>query len=404
MPAQRYLTIVGCEEEGWLGIEALYSMQFLNLMRAVSGRRFNWDKRRWEIPARLLPEVRKVFAGWVLLGKTEERTEDHPCAVPPVPSPAKGSTSTREGSLEADCQGQAPDLHDNRIHIDEIGVPRSPVSETSLAVVEVTRIETALRARKYSIRTIKRYLQIMKDFTAFLGKSSGEATEVDITMYLSHLEKERKAAASTMNQAISAIKFSLEIAFGRETVCTRRPRADRKLPEVLSKEEAMRICKAPKNIKHRVALALAYSAGMRVSEIAHLRIGDIDVDRRVLLVKGGKGRKDRYTILARNLVGMIDAYRDLYHPQVWLFEGPDGRPLSVRSLQAVFYKACKNACIDKQVSIHSLRHSFATHLLEDGTDIRYIQTLLGHSSAKTTQIYTHVACKTVLRIRSPFDD
>ncbi len=166
----------------------------------------------------------------------------------------------------------------------------------------------------------------------------------------------------------------------------------------------MRICTAPRNIKHRVALALAYSAGLRVSEIARLRVGDIDEDRGVLLVKGGKGRKDRYTILARKLVGMINAYRDLYHPRNWLFEGADGGPLSVRSLQAVFYKARKDACIDKQVSIHSLRHSFATHLLEDGTDIRYIQTLLGHSSAKTTQIYTHVARKDVLRIKSPFDD
>ncbi|HUW42068.1 MAG TPA: site-specific tyrosine recombinase/integron integrase [Rectinemataceae bacterium] len=355
MPAQRSLKIVDCDREGWLGIETPYSPLFLDLMHAVSIRWYNVDKRRWEIPAKLLPEVREIFAGWVLLGKAEGKAEDHPDTV-------------------------------------------------SLSVTETARIETAMRARKYSIRTIKRYLQIMKDFTAFLGKSPSETTEVDITRYLSHLEKEREAAAATMNQAISAIKFSLEIAFGREAICTRRPRADRKLPGVLSKDEAMRICKAPRNIKHRVALALAYSAGLRVSEIARLRIEDVDEDRGVLLVKGGKGRKDRYTILARNLVGMINAYRDLHHPQTWLFEGPDGGPLSVRSLQAVFYKARDDAGIDKQVSIHSLRHSFATHLLEDGTDIRYIQTLLGHSSAKTTQIYTHVARKDVLRIRSPFDD
>ena len=260
-----------------------------------------------------------------------------------------------------------------------------------------------MRARKYSIRTIKRYLAILKDFSSHIGKSPKDADPTDIRTYLSHLEKERKASASTLNQAISAIKFTIETVFGHEAPCTRRPKADRKLPGVLSKDEAMRICKAPKNLKHRVALALAYSGGLRVSEISKLRIGDIDIDRGVLLIRGGKGRKDRYTILAKTLATMITTYRDLYRPCEWLLEGPDGTALSIRSLQAIFYKAREDAHIDKQVSIHSLHHSFATHLLEDGTDLRYIQTLLGHTSPKTTQIYTHVARRNVLRIRSPFD-
>jgi site-specific recombinase XerD len=265
------------------------------------------------------------------------------------------------------------------------------------------RIEVVMRARKYSYRTMKRYLAIVRSFVQFRGCALEEATVEDISRYLSDLERKNGASASTLNQAISALKFVMEEVFGREAPATRRPRADRKLPGVLSREEALAICRAPRNLKHRAILAIAYSAGLRVSEIAKLRIEDLDFDRGVIRVRGGKGRKDRYTLLASRLAKLVEEYRDLHRPREWLFEGMDGRAMAVRSLQEIFYRALADCGIEKSASIHCLRHSFATHLLEDGTDIRYIQELLGHSSPKTTQVYTHVARRDVLRIRSPFD-
>jgi site-specific recombinase XerD len=264
-------------------------------------------------------------------------------------------------------------------------------------------MEEALAVRKYSPRTRKRYIAIISDFAAFISVSAEQAQHADITRYLSMMERKRGASASTLNQSISAIKFFYSSVYGRDVVSTRRPRADRKLPGVLSKEEAMRICMSPRNLKHRLILSIAYSAGLRVSEISRLKLGDIDTARGVIHVRSGKGRKDRYSILAVALKKMLADYLDLERPRIWLFEGPDGSALAIRTLQAVFYKAAEEAGIGKRVSIHNLRHSFATHLLEDGTDLRFIQVLLGHASPKTTQVYTHVAKRDVLKIRSPFD-
>jgi site-specific recombinase XerD len=165
----------------------------------------------------------------------------------------------------------------------------------------------------------------------------------------------------------------------------------------------MRIVAAPRNLKHRLILALAYYAGLRVSELASPRINDIDLSRGVILVRSGKGRKDRYTLLAARAKQLIETYLELYKPKVWLFERQGDDHLTVRSIQEIFQRAKESANISKHVSIHALRHSFATHLLEDRTDIRYIQELLGHANVKTTQIYTHVAKKDVLRIKSLYD-
>lgn len=394
MANNRYLVIVNTGEKDTIGIDAPFSDQLVDRMHRIPGSRFNRARMRWEVPSSSLKRIQSEFADWNILGRLEEPkaptpqpTASSPSPPPLPPSPTAASKPTKPSSLNPD----------------NLAEKASPLPPPILSETDLLRIESTMRARKYSLRTIKRYIAILKDFTTVLGKSPRDASPADISMYLFHLEKDRQSSASTLNQAISAIKFTIETVFGRDAPCTRRPKADRKLPGVLSKEEALRICKAPRNLKHRVALALAYSAGLRVSEISKLRIGDIDIDRGVLLIRGGKGRKDRYTILAKTLATMISTYRDLYRPHEWLLEGPDGTALSIRSLQAIFYKACEDAEIDKQVSIHSLRHSFATHLLEDGTDIRYIQTLLGHASPKTTQIYTHVARRDVLRIRSPFD-
>jgi site-specific recombinase XerD len=339
--------------DGRLAAIAPYSEDFVRLMRAVPGARWNPETMRWEFPAESGSAFRRTFAAWLILS-----------------------------SEAADS---------------ELGGP--PCLPPKIAAA----MSDSLRALKYSRRTADRYLAIVDRFARFLDVPLVESGMDDATRYLSCLEREFKASASTINQSISALRFLYTKVLGREAPLKRRPKADRRLPGVLSREEAMRIVAAPRNLKHRLLLILAYSAGLRVSEIAALRVPDIDPARGVILVRSGKGRKDRYTILAARAKRILETYLELYKPQTWLFEGQKGGHLSTRSIQEVFTRAKNKVGITKEVSIHSLRHSFATHLLENGTDIRYIQELLGHADPKTTQIYTHVAKRDFLRIRSPYD-
>jgi site-specific recombinase XerD len=208
-----------------------------------------------------------------------------------------------------------------------------------------------------------------------------------------------------MNLAISAIKFFYGEVLKKDIANEqRRPRQDKRLPAVLSRPEIDRILELEQNPKHRLLLMLTYSSGLRVSEVVALRKEHIDTARQALFVRSGKGRKDRYTLLSGRAARFIAEYCALYRIETWLFPGQSaGRHLSIRSAQNIFDKAVEKAGIGKEISIHSLRHTFATHLLENGTDIRYIQTLLGHSSLRTTERYTHVARRGVLRIQSPLD-
>ena len=256
---------------------------------------------------------------------------------------------------------------------------------------------------KYSQKTAGRYVAIIERYARFLDFPLTQSSAEDAKRFVAFLDSDRKASASTLNQAVSALRFFHMRILSQDAPIQHRPRADRRLPEVLSHEEALQIVAAPRNLKHKAVLAIAYSAGLRVSEIASLRVRDIDMARKVILVRGGKGRKDRYTILASRTQRLLESYIELYQPVGWLFEGQKTGHLSIRSIQALFEKAKDRAGIAKGVSIHSLRHSFATHLLENGTDVRYIQALLGHSNSKTTQIYTHIARRDFLRIRSPYD-
>jgi site-specific recombinase XerD len=219
------------------------------------------------------------------------------------------------------------------------------------------------------------------------------------------LEEKHKAAA-TVNQVFNALRFlyvelyKMPFAIGSIP----RPRKEKRLPVVLDKSEALRIFDAVENLKHKTILMLIYSAGLRVGEAVRLRIEDVDSTRRLIHLKGAKGKKDRYTLLSDVVLERLREYYKEYKPKEYLFEGAVGRKhLAERSVQSVFERAAKAAGIRKPVSVHSLRHSFATHLLESGVDLRYIQELLGHSSSKTTEVYTHVSQKTLGKIVSPLD-
>jgi integrase/recombinase XerD len=177
------------------------------------------------------------------------------------------------------------------------------------------------------------------------------------------------------------------------------------LPNVLSKEEAAAILKAPKNVKHKAMLSLIYACGLRRSELLHLKPTDVDSKRNLLIIRNAKGYKDRVTPLSEKIIVLLREYYKEYKPKYWLFEGQkSGEAYSETSLQEVLKATIEKAGIKKPVTLHWLRHSYATHLLENGTDLRYIQELLGHKSSKTTEIYTHVSVKSIQKIKSPFDD
>ena len=271
-------------------------------------------------------------------------------------------------------------------------------------------IREELRLRNYSHRTVKSYTSNIRGFVRFIHPvHPREATDEDIRGYLLHLIEVKRSPAGTVNQIYNSLKFLYEQLYDRRFSYRNlpRPKGDRKLPTVLSAEEFVRILRSIGNLKHRTMIALTYASGLRVSEIVSLRAEDLDIDRGVIHIRSAKGRKDRYTILPQSLLGMLKEYSDRYRLPTpgWLFPGyvPTSH-LATRSIQNVLHRAVKAAGITKRVSMHTLRHSFATHLLEKGTDIRYVQELLGHQSLKTTEIYTHVSRRVLAKITSPIDD
>ena len=228
--------------------------------------------------------------------------------------------------------------------------------------------------------------------------------ENDIRNYLAFLIKTNRSD-SYINQAINSIKFYYEIVLGlpNRFYNLERPRKSKKLPVVLSKEEVLSIISSTKNLKHKCIISLLYSAGLRRSELLNLKLTDIESNRMLIRVRDAKGNKDRYTILSKNILIDLRAYYKNYRPTNYLFEGQEKAQYSPNSVGNVVSNTAKRAGIKIPVTAHTLRHSFATHLLEAGTDIRYIQLLLGHNSTKTTEIYTHVAKSSFSAIKNPLD-
>lgn len=228
--------------------------------------------------------------------------------------------------------------------------------------------------------------------------------EQDIRNYLQTLAQQG-LSDSYLNQMVNAIKFYYEVVKGMPNRFyeIERPRKSQRLPEVLSKEEVIKMLKQASNIKHKCIMALLYSSGLRRNELLNLKIGDIDSKRMRVRIENGKGSKDRYSILSREILNDLRDYYKVWKPKVYLFEGTKGKQYSGVSVGKIVRRSATRAGIKKRVTAHTLRHSFATHLLENGTDLRYIQVLLGHNSSKTTEIYTHVSTKYLMDVKSPFD-
>ena len=259
--------------------------------------------------------------------------------------------------------------------------------------------------RKFAPKTQHDYLQRVKNFAAYLGRSPDTASVEDVRRYQLHLTG-CGVGVPTLNQTVSTLRFFFKVTLGRPDLVERTAfvREPRKLPVVLSPEEVVRLLDAAPGLKYKAALSVAYGAGLRVSEVVALKIGDIDSKRMVIRVEQGKGRKDRYVMLSPNLLELLRAWWRAARPRGWLFPGRDRvQPMTARQLNRACHAAADMAEIGKPVSMHTLRHSFATHLLEQNIDIRVIQVLLGHAKLDTTALYARVATKTIQQVMSPLD-
>jgi len=268
------------------------------------------------------------------------------------------------------------------------------------------KMTEALELRGVSPKTLRLYVDCVARFARHYGKSPEKLGRTELREYLLYLLNERKVASGTYKQALSALRFLYRWVLEQGDVVEdiRGPRPERRLPVVLSFEEVHRFFAAIPSFKHRTLLMFAYAAGLRVSEAAQVRVCDIDSQRMVIRVVQGKRKKDRYTILSPLLLQMLRHYWWAARPKNYLFPGR-GKGGVVRSstLQGVCTNARRAAGLAKEVTPHTLRHSFATHLLEAGTDLRVIQELLGHSSPRTTALYTHVSTKLIGQTKSPLD-
>jgi site-specific recombinase XerD len=348
-----------------ISIDGPFTRADLDVLRGIPGRRWDAGRRVWIVPGGedSLTRLRNHFGdGQVVIREADTRPDT---ATPATPDPTEDA---------------------------------------------LKRVKDALTLRGYSARTRKVYLAQLRGFLRWC-ETPGRRPSVDPSAaaqaYVLHLVEERGISRSYQNQVVSALRFMFESVLGQPALALRVPRPKRELslPTVLSGNEVARMIDRARNPKHRALLMILYSAGLRVSEVVRLRIGDLDLDRGLLRVRRGKGNKDRYSLLAARAVEAIRLYLAAYPSNDWLFPGArSGRPLTARSVQRVVKRAALAAGLSKDVTTHTLRHSFATHLLEGGTNLRIIQELLGHRSARTTQVYTHVAVSTLETIRSPLDN
>ena len=273
------------------------------------------------------------------------------------------------------------------------------------------RMQQDMQMRGLGRHTQQDYIRHVRGFAAFLGRAPDTATAEDIRRFQLH-QHETGVSASTINSAVSALRFLFTVTLGRRDlsralVITRNPR---KLPEVLSVEEAARLLASAPGLKYKAALGVAYGAGLRVSEVAHLKVDDIDSTHMLIRVEEGKGRKDRNAMLSPQLLELLRLWwregrrRGVMLPHGWLFPGQSCTdPVSTRQLHRAVQEAAETAGIHKRVSPHTLRHSFATHLLEQDVDVRVIQVLLGHSKLETTALYTKVSTRTIHAVVGPLD-
>lgn len=282
-----------------------------------------------------------------------------------------------------------------------------PTKRLNAASCEVlVELEQKLTLKAFSRSTIKSYCSALKPFLSFFeSRSINELSKEDIESFVYHQISKYKISESAQNTLINAIKAYFEHVLGRERTVyeIQRPKKSITLPNILSQEEIKALLTSVENLKHRTVLMLIYSAGLRISEAIKLRVRDIHSDQGYIFIKGAKGKKDRKSVLSPIVLTLLRKYYLVYKPSYWLFEGQEGGQYSASSIQAVFRRAVEKSNANPWATVHTLRHSFATHLLQKGTNLRFVQVLLGHESSKTTEVYTHVLSISNKNIQSPLD-
>jgi integrase/recombinase XerD len=363
-PSRRFRIRVRREEDGHLAVSFRgYTEAQLRRLKSLAGRKWDPSRRLWILPdaETSMQDLRRLF----------------------------------------------PDV---RIEVDDRSGPGSPRQGAPAPPTNpefLRRMEEELLLSGYAAGSRENYVGYLRRFAEWSKKPLREADAEEVRDHLLHLVLEQRVSRSARGQALAAIRFFFEEVLGRPGALAAIPMPPKelRLPVVLSRQEVHRLLSATPHPTHRALLMLLYSAGLRVSEVVRLRPEDLDRDRGLLRVREAKGRKDRYTLLSDRAYRAVRRHNLVRPESPWLF--PGGRPgthLNVRSVQKVVRAAGHKAGVLKKVTPHVLRHSFATHLLETGTDIRHIQMLLGHASTKTTEIYTHVSRRDLSRIRSPLDE
>lgn len=264
-----------------------------------------------------------------------------------------------------------------------------------------------LKHVNYSPNTIDTYCSLFRRFVAYFSPTHPkDISDSEIVSYIGKVSEENDFSNSTRGQMVNAIKFYYEriLKLDKKTFDLPRQRREKKLPEILSEQEIERLINSIQNLKHRTIICLIYSSGIRRGEVVSVRIGDLDVDNKRIYIRGGKGRKDRVSILSDTFIGLLEKYFEIYKPSYWLFEGVGRKKYSDGSVGKIVKRAGKKAGINRDVTPHVLRHSFATHLMDRGVDTRIIQKLLGHSSLNTTAIYTHISTNSFANLTSPLDN
>ena len=348
--------------------------QYLPLVKNIHGRRWNSAQKFWEVPyTKLTLRFFDQYFPARLLQWNFQPAENLPERLPEPERPQRIPEKVMPARYEA----------------------------------AVTALEQVLTLKRYSWRTIKSYKNCFRQFIRHYDHlKPSQITRQQINDYLTLLIRERNISVSHQSQIMSAIKMFYASTIEQEAKIRGlfQPKPAQKLPQVFLEEEVTALLRAVDNPKHRCMLMLVYSAGLRLGEAINMRLSDLQPAQNRLFVRGGKGKKDRCTILSPKVWAHLKTYIDLYNPVDWVFEGQTGGQYSERSLQEVFTRAKLRSLVNPLATVHTLRHSFATHLLEKGVDLRYIQELLGHESSKTTEIYTHITHKGWNKIKSPIDD
>ena len=373
--------------ENRLTLRFPYDRELISITRSIPGAKWSQSLSSWHIAddAVITESLPGIFNGVAVI-----------------------DYSSFKSLVPEDISSQKTDGRKEKLKLPDASIGKSLPSLSEKGKVDIEKFRKWLEANRYPESTVRTYTGMIDTFLKFVSpKEAEECNSEDLYRIVDEYIIPKGFSNSYQNQMISAVKkfYSRIYRSVMDPGEITRPRPQHRLPNVLSKNEVKKLLNASLNEKHRVMLSLIYACGLRRSELIELMISNVDVNRKLLIIRQSKGFKDRVVPISERTIEMVGTYKERFKPVTYLFEGQiPGKKYSASSLENVFRAACKKAGIGKDITLHGLRHSYATHLLEAGTDLRYIQELLGHKSSRTTEIYTHVTAQSIQKIRSPFDD